>query len=240
MTEQIKKTLAIIPSAGLGKRMGTRRKNYLGLLGRPILAHTLCAFEACPVIDSVVVVVSPDDIDRCADEVVAPYGFKKVLRIVAGGAERQDSVANGLVHAEGFSIVAVHDGARPLVTPGIIESVVNAASITGAAITAVPVKDTIKEATGGLVTRTVDRASLVSVHTPQAFRTELLIEALARARRDGFTGTDESSLVERLGEPVTVVRGSYENIKITTQEDLALAEWILLKRADSLSTAPFK
>ena len=134
----------------------------------------------------------------------------------------------------------MHDGARPLVTPEIIESVVNAASITGAAITAVPVKDTIKEATGGLVTRTVDRASLVSVHTPQAFRTELLIEALAMARRDGFTGTDESSLVERLGEPVTMVRGSYENIKITTQEDLALAEWILLKRADSLSTAPFK
>jgi len=231
MTGHKIKTLAIIPSAGLGRRMGGLKKNYLTLLGRPVLAHTLAAFEASGAIDSIVLVVAPEDVDRCAEEVVGPYCFKKVIDIVAGGAERQDSVANGIECAAGFDIIAVHDGARPLVTPGIIEAVVAAAVRSGAAITAVPVKDTIKEASGSLVARTIDRASLVSVHTPQAFRTALLVEAMAKARREGFTGTDESSLVERLGEPVTVVAGSYENIKITTTEDLAMAEFILKKRA---------
>jgi len=231
MTETGKKTLAIIPSAGLGRRMGTLKKNYLKLLGRPVLAHTLEAFEACSSIDSIIVVVAAEDIDRCAEEVVSPYGFTKVIDIVAGGAERQDSVANGLARAEGFDMVAVHDGARPLVTAGIIDSVVAAALRTGAAITAVPIKDTIKETAGGVVKGTLDRSSLVSVHTPQAFRTELLQRALESARQDGFIGTDESSLVERLGEPVTVVIGSYDNIKITTAEDLSLAEFILNRRA---------
>lgn len=240
MTVLRKKTLAIIPSAGLGRRMGTLKKNYLPLLGRPVLAHTLAAFEACPAIDSIIVVVAAEDIDRCAEEVVAPYGFKKVDRIIAGGIERQDSVANGLAHAAGFSIVVVHDGARPLVTTDMIGEVVANAGRTGAAITAVPVKDTIKEVFNGLVARTIDRVPLVSVHTPQAFKTELLTSALARARRDGFIGTDESSLVERLGEPVAVVAGSYENIKITTAEDIALAEGVLERRAGCGKTPPGK
>lgn len=237
MTERKKKTIAIIPSAGLGRRMGTLKKNYLTLLGRPVLAHTLAAFEACASIDAVIVVTAPEDIDRCASEAISPYGFKKVVKIIAGGAERQDSVANGIECAAGFDIIAVHDGARPLVTPDIIEAVVAAAGRTGAAISAVPVKDTIKEAADGLATRTVDRTSLVSVHTPQAFSAAVLVEASAKARQDGFTGTDESSLVERLGAKVTVVPGSYENIKITTPEDLALAEWILDRRANGQKPA---
>ncbi len=231
------KTLAVIPSAGRGTRMGSRKKNYLDILGRPVLAHTLAAFEACPLVTAIVIAAAPQDVGMCRDEVVERYGFKKVLAVVAGGAQRQDSVANALELSDGFALTLVHDGARPLVTVDVIEAVIKAASESGAAIPAVPVKDTIKEASDGLVGRTVDRSALVAVQTPQAFRTELLLRAFSAARRDGFYGTDESSLVERLSEPVSIVAGAYENIKITTQEDLAWAEWILSRRASEASGA---
>ncbi|MDP2690759.1 MAG: 2-C-methyl-D-erythritol 4-phosphate cytidylyltransferase [Deltaproteobacteria bacterium] len=224
------RTLAVIPSAGLGRRMGSRKKNYLMLSGRPVLAHTLSAFEECPLIDAVVIAAAPPDVEMCGKDIVEAYGFGKVVKVVAGGAERQDSVANALKLAAGFGIIAVHDGARPLVTPGIIEAVVGAAVKNGAAIAAVALKDTIKEASRGMVRRTVDRENLLSVQTPQAFRTELLLRAFEKARQDDFLGTDESSLVERLGEPVSIVEGSYENIKITTAEDMAFAEWVLRRR----------
>lgn len=228
----LKKTVAIIPSAGMGRRMGSRKKNYLTLLDRPVLAYTLAAFENAASIHSVIIVVPPGDESFCRDEIVSRYGFKKVAAVVAGGAERQDSVKNGIKAAgSGFHIIAVHDGARPLVTPDIIDRTIEAALEHGAAIAAVPVKDTVKESSGGFVRRTVPREALLSVQTPQAFTRETLDAAFKKAREDGFMGTDESSLVERAGFAVRVVEGSYENIKITTPEDMAFAECILKLRA---------
>lgn len=215
--------------------MGSKRKNFLTLLDMPVLAHTLSAFERSPIISSIVVAVQLSDVEYCRNEVIAGYGFKKVMAVVAGGAERQDSVANALKLAKGFDIIAVHDGARPLVTPGIIEAVVKAAASTGAAICGVRPKDTVKETSSGFVKKTLDRDALLSVQTPQAFRTELLLKAFETARKDSFIGTDESSLVERLGVEVSVVEGAYENIKITTEDDLAFAEGILRKRAEGLT-----
>ena len=231
MTNPSKKTVAIIPSAGMGRRMGSRKKNYLALLDRPVLAHTLEAFEKAQSVHSIVVVVPAGDEDFCRDGIVSKYGFKKVIAVVAGGAERQDSVQNGIKAAgSGFDIIAVHDGARPLVTAEIIERTIAAAIEDGAAIAAVPVKDTIKEASNGFVRRTVPRDALLSVQTPQAFSTDLLCKAFKKALEDNFTGTDESSLVERTGAPVRVVEGSYENMKITTPEDMAFAECVLRER----------
>lgn len=231
MTISHPKTLAIIPSAGIGRRMGNRRKNYLTILGRPVLAHTLSAFEASPLIDAVVLVAAKEDIEYCTSEVVRKYAFRKVLSVVAGGTERQDSVRNGLEAAPaGYGMIAVHDGARPLVTGAIIDAAVRAARDAGAAIAAVPSKDTVKEVSAGFVRRTIPREALVMVQTPQAFRRDILEEAIRRAYAEGYTGTDEGSLVERTGQPVAVVEGSYENIKMTTPEDLLFAECILGKR----------
>ncbi len=210
--------------------MGGRKKNYLKLLDRPVLAHTVGVFEECPLIDSIILVVPLPDIEFCREEIVKKYGFRKVLEVVAGGAERQDSVRNGLKRASDAGIILVHDGARPLVTFRIVEDTIKAAHETGGAIAAVPVKDTIKEVAGGAVARTVPREALVSAQTPQAFRAGILLKAFKKAAEDGFLGTDESSIVERTGERVAVVEGSYENIKITTVEDLGIAEGILKKR----------
>lgn len=226
------KRLVIIPSAGMGRRMGSRKKNYLPVLGAPVLAHTLAAFEAAPSVDAVILAVPSDDIAFCKDEIVKKYKAGKVILVVAGGPERQDSVANALEAAKGlgFDIIAVHDGARPLVTVAVIEDTLRGAAENGSAIAAVPVKDTIKEAVGKVVQRTVPRETLWSVQTPQAFRAEIIFRAFELAKKNGFYGTDESSLVERLGEKVAIVMGSYENIKITTEEDMTIAECVLKKR----------
>lgn len=227
------KVVAIIPSAGLGRRMGGRKKNYLLLSGSPVLAYTLAAFEASTLIDAVIIAVAPGDEEYCRDE-LAPFGFRKVSHIIAGGKERQDSVYNGLEFAKDAEVVVVHDGARPLVTVDIIDAVIRSAFLNGAVIAAVPVKDTIKEVSDGMVARTIDRTHLVSVQTPQAFRREILVNAFQKAKADNFYGTDESSLVERAGQTVSVVRGSYENFKITTAEDLLFAEGVLAKRGSTL------
>lgn len=226
-------TVAIIPSAGIGSRMGRKKKNYLELLGRPVLAHTLAPFEACSLIDSIIIVVSPADLDYCRREIVEKYGFSKVSAIVAGGKERQHSVAMGIRAAAAFApaVILVHDGARPLVMGMIIEETIRAALTCGAAVCAVPVKDTIKESHRGFVKATVQREALRALQTPQAFRTEVIIEAHKKALEDGFIGTDESSLVERIGARIRIVGGSYENIKITTPEDMAVAECLLRARA---------
>ncbi len=222
------RVLAIVPSAGMGKRMGTARKNYLPLIGRPVLARTLDALEACPLVDSVIIASRAG---KTVAGMVDRYGFKKVRKIVRGGRTRQDSVSNALGSIDGkFDIILVHDGARPLVTPGIVSRSVKAAARFGAAIAAVPVKDTIKEASHGRVARTIPRDALWSVQTPQAFRREIRLESHRRAKKDRFIGTDESSLVERLGIKVAIIEGSYENIKITTREDLVMAESILRSR----------
>jgi 2-C-methyl-D-erythritol 4-phosphate cytidylyltransferase len=230
--------VAVIPAAGSGSRLGGGSpKQYLHLAGMPVLARTLAVFDASTAIDDIVVVVPPGDESRCRDTAVEPYGWKKTRAIVPGGATRQDSVARGLdaVGADA-AIVVVHDAARPLVTGDLIRRVVAAAAATGAAIAALPVVDTLKRRVGdkGLVT-TVDREGLWTAQTPQAFRVGLLRDAVARARADGFVGTDDASLVERLGVPVALVEGEASNFKITRAEDLGRAEEILLHARDRAS-----
>ena len=224
---------AIIPAAGQGKRMGGGTvKQFLPLLGKPVLAHTLAAFEAAACITDVVLVVGDELVDACRNDIVAQYGFHKVRGIVAGGRERQDSVFNGLRSlGPGYELVVVHDAARPLITPAVLERAVAAARGRGSVVVAVPVKDTIKLVDDqGAVRETPDRGRLWAAQTPQVFPFEALLEAHHKARREGFIGTDDAALVERLGRPVYVLEGSPENIKITTPEDLLLAESILGRR----------
>ncbi len=225
------KAVAVIASAGMGRRLGGRKKNYLEIAGRPVLAHTLSAFEKSTLIGGVVAVVPASDIDYCETRIVKRFGFKKVLKVIPGGKERQDSVACALdVLGSEWEVVVVHDGARPLVTPEMIDKTIRAAYRSGAAVTAVELKDTVKEVTGGKVNRTIPRDRLRAAQTPQGFRLDLLKEAYKRAAEEGLMATDDSSLVEGLGEKVKVIEGSYENIKITTEEDIELAEVFLKRR----------
>lgn len=221
---------AVIVAAGRGTRMGTPdNKPYLQLAGRAVLAHTLDAFERCGSVTTIVLVVSPGEQEK-AEDVIDAEGFRKVKHIITGGAERQDSVFAGLavLDTEG---VLVHDAARPLVTAGQIESCVRAAEQYGSSALAVPVKDTIKISDGnGFIQATPERSTLWSVQTPQAFWRQELIEAHRKAREEGAAATDDAMLLERLGRKVAIVKGDYANIKITTPEDLPIAELLLARR----------
>jgi len=223
---------AIIVAAGKGSRMKSAdSKQFLPLGGKPILVHTLELFERLPDVASVVLVTGAKDMERCA-RLVREHGIGKVEAVVEGGAERQDSVFRGLcalpVH---LNWVLVHDAVRPFASLEHIAACLEAAREAGGAVLAVPVKDTIKAAdAAGRVAATPDRRTLWSVQTPQAFRRGLFTAGHALAQRDGFLGTDDASLVERLGEPVRIVEGSYDNIKITTPEDLQWAEAYLARR----------
>ena len=182
-----------------------------------------------------VIVVTPENYEGLVAKWVDSYQLKKVRQIVCGGARRQDSVYNGLkAVGQEIDIVLVHDGVRPLVTPQILQCCAETASRTGAAIAAVPVKDTIKEANDKTVIRTLNRNRLWAVQTPQGFKKDILIKAMEQAKQDSFTGTDEASLVERVNIPVTIVEGSYENIKITTPEDLLIAEIFLTRNSSAV------
>jgi 2-C-methyl-D-erythritol 4-phosphate cytidylyltransferase len=215
---------AIIAAAGFGRRMKTERpKQLLVLDGTPILVHTIRKFDACATIDYVIV-TAPRELVKEVGELVKSAGFKKKTNVIEGGERRQDSVAMGLRHLEpGTDIVAVHDGVRPFVPVEDIENVVRQAERTGAAILGVPIVDTVKHAERDFVESTLTREHLVLAQTPQVFRTKILKEAFDRAAQDEYYGTDESSLVERLGHPVAIVRGSERNIKITRPSDLTLA-----------------
>lgn len=230
---------AVIAAAGSGRRMGAEEnKLFLPLDGRPLLAHTLAAFEAAGVVEGIVVVLREEDVPR-GRALTAAAGFRKVEALVPGGAERQDSVGSGLAAlGGGVDVVVVHDGARPLVSPALLEATAEAARRAGAALAAVPVKDTIKVVDpGGVVTSTPDRRALWAAQTPQAFRTDLLREAFAWAAANGVRGTDEASLVELYGHPVRVVPGEEENLKITTPLDLRIAA-ALLARSEAAPAAP--
>jgi 2-C-methyl-D-erythritol 4-phosphate cytidylyltransferase len=222
--------IAIIPAAGTGSRMQAGvNKQYLLLAGRPILFHTLSRFAAHPRIDRICIVVPAGEIDYCRSEIVDRYELEKVSAIIPGGPTRQDSVTNGLLgcNAADNDLVIVHDGARPLLGVTDLDALLDAAAQSGAATLGVAVKDTIKEVQDGVIVATLDRSSLWQVQTPQVFRYRLLLAAHRLARADGFAGTDDAMLVERLQHPVTMVAGSYCNIKITTPEDLVIASAFL-------------
>jgi 2-C-methyl-D-erythritol 4-phosphate cytidylyltransferase len=224
----------IIPAAGQGKRMGAgKNKLLLTLEGVPVLIHTLKVFEADAACSGIILAIHPDD-ETEFTFLLKEYGIHKVSSLVIGGKERQDSVFNGLKALGSFNgVVLVHDAARPFIKAGTIHTLVEAAGKEGGAIVAVPVKDTIKKALNSKVIETVERSSLWAVQTPQAFRVSVLLEAHHKAVSEQFTGTDESSLVERLPHPVAIIEGDYDNIKLTTPEDLYFAEAILRKRRES-------
>lgn len=226
------RTIAIITGAGLGTRMGSRiRKPYINLAGKPVLAHTILPFEQSNAVHSIILVVTPGDEDFCFRNVVKRFGFKKITKIVPGGKERQDSVFAGIMATDdACDIIVVHDSVRPFVTSAMIKKIILKAHRTGAAITAVPVKDTIKQVSAGVVKHTLSRDKLWAVQTPQAFKYTVLKKAHESARKQGFLGTDDAVLVERLRCRVAIIQGSYDNIKITTPEDLILGEAILKYR----------
>lgn len=227
------KVSAIIPAAGQSRRMGLgTNKQFLTLGGKPVLAHTLTTFENCPEVQEIIIVAAEGEEDYCCQAIVEKYNFSKVAKVIKGGKERQDSVYRGILSlSPGVDIVIVHDGARPFVTAGMIQSSIDGCLETGGAIIAVPVKDTIKIVNEEqIVENTPPRETLWSVQTPQTFRYSLLREAHETAKREDFLGTDDASLLERLGKRVKVIRGSYENLKITTPEDLIIGEAILERR----------
>jgi len=220
---------AIVPAAGGGTRLaGPLPKQYLVLAGIPLLTRTLQALRASGRVDHLILVVPPGHEARCRSELLEPFGLQADA-VIPGGADRQASVFAGLSRVpEGTDLILVHDGARPFVTVGVIQAAVSAASEAGAAVVAIPVTDTIKVVgRDGAVKETPERGRLWAAQTPQVFRPALLREGHLRALQDGFRGTDDSALVERLGHPVRLVPGVPENLKITTPADLALAEHIL-------------
>ena len=217
---------AIIVAAGESRRMGGLDKVFAPLGGRPVLARVLDAFDSCPSIDQVVVVVSEKNLARCR-KLIAEEKRSKPIEVCAGGRRRQDSVAAGLTKLKGCDWVIIHDCARPLVTRDFIERGLREARETGAAVAAVPVTDTIKITDDdGIVLKTPARQNLWAVQTPQVFRFDIIARAYEQAKGEV---TDDASLVERLGYKVKLYLGAYDNIKITNPDDLALAEVLLQK-----------
>lgn len=219
----------VVVAAGKGTRMKMdKKKQYLKINGERVLSRTLKAFDESDLIDEIILVVNGDEIFFCKNEIIEEANISKVHSIVAGGTDRQESVYNGLreVNPES-SIVLIHDGARPFVDDEIITNCIDGAVEFGAVCAAVPVKDTIKTSDNkGFIEATPDRDTLWAVQTPQAFKLPLIFKAHEKALEDEYRGTDDAVLVERLGEKVKLVMGSYNNIKITTQEDLVFAEAI--------------
>jgi 2-C-methyl-D-erythritol 4-phosphate cytidylyltransferase len=212
---------AVIVAAGSSQRMGGVDKVLALLGGKPILARVVDAFQGCNPIDQIIVVLSEPNLER-GQQLVSEQGWSKVSDVCAGGRRRQDSVAAGLGRLSNCDWVVIHDGVRPLVTVDLINRGLEAAKETGAAVAAVPVTDTIKLAGDDrIVHQTPPRRNLWAVQTPQVFRTDIITEAYSRANNDV---TDDASLVEQLGYRVKIYMGSYDNIKVTTPDDLALAE----------------
>ncbi len=208
------------------------KKPYLELLGKPILTHTIGVFDRSAVVDTIFVIVDETDFDACRSIVIEPYDFQKVAALVPGGETRQDSVFNGLkMLPDDTDFVVVHDGVRPFVTDEMIFTCLEAAADWGTAVVAVPIKDTIKITDrDGFVVDTPDRSQFWAVQTPQVFRRDLLLEAHQHAQRKQIQLTDDAALVEQLGLQVKCVVGSYGNLKITTPEDLIVAE-VLMREA---------
>ncbi|MBE5972160.1 MAG: 2-C-methyl-D-erythritol 4-phosphate cytidylyltransferase [Lachnoclostridium sp.] len=232
-------TAAIVLAAGQGKRMQSAvAKQFLLLNGEPVVCHSLRAFEKSDV-ETVILVTGADEIQYCKEEIVEKYGFKKVSAIVAGGKERYHSVYEGLSALSGVlepdGIVLIHDGARPMITQEIIVRTMDAAKEYGACVAAMPVKDTIKVAdTDGFAAETLDRSTLWQIQTPQTFTYELVYRGYKKLLSDEAYQkgvTDDAMVVESMcGGQVKLVEGSYENIKVTTPEDMIVAESFLKRR----------
>lgn len=219
-------SVAVIVAGGQGTRIeGKLPKQFLNLGDKPILAHCVQRFEACETVDQIILVVPEDYLEYCSQTIVDQHDFKKVKKIVCGGRERQDSVYLGLKACpNSTTVVAIHDGVRPFVSPQKISESIRLCEQKKAVILALPVKDTVKRVEGSSVVTTLDRKKLWLVQTPQVFEYGFILDAYEKAIQEGFVGTDDAMLVERLGHKVTVVEGEYQNIKITTAEDLAIAE----------------
>lgn len=229
------KTVAIIPAGGAGKRLKSRvAKQFLLLDDFPVIVHTLKVFQESEHIDGIIVALPPDEIIHARKELLEKYGINKVTDIIAGGNERQDSVKNCLESVQKYTdIVLIHDAVRPFVTEEIIRNIIEIALTYGSATTGVRVNDTLKELKAGhIVSKTVPRDNLWLTQTPQAFQVDIIKEAYRRAYEENFYGTDDASLVERIGKEVKMVQGSYANIKITTEEDLLIAEALIQRRKD--------
>lgn len=226
----------IIPAGGAGKRMGGAcSKQFMDLAGTSILARTLGVFDRIEEITCIVLVVPRDEIEYARTSIVERFHFTKVRHVVEGGKKRQDSVKNGILAlghgAADDDIVIIHDAVRPFVTETLILKSIEECRKCGAVTLGVPVKDTVKQVNAeGIVGKTVDRAVFWLTQTPQTFWKSIIAEAYGRAGDEGFYGTDDASLVERIGKDVRMIFGSYENIKITTPEDLEYGEYVLKKR----------
>ena len=221
------KVYAIIVAAGKGLRLkGALRKQYITLDGIPILRHTLNKFDSCEQVNQIIVVAPKEDLDFCRNEILISAKLQKDVHLVAGGAERQDSVLSGLNAIESEDgIVLIHDGVRPFVRQSHLVACINGAAEFGACILGIPAFDTVKKVSStNEITQTLKRDNLWLAQTPQAFQLKLIKKAHETAKQEGFIGTDDASLVERLGEVVKIIPGSRSNMKITDQEDLELAQ----------------
>lgn len=223
------KTAAIIVAAGRGNRMGADiSKQFLTIGSLPILARCIQKFNSCQLVDEIILVTSHEYIDYCQTEIVGRFHLEKVKRIVEGGSYRQQSVKNGLfaLH-KNTDIVLIHDGVRPFVSIEEIELSIQFAQKKGCCVLGTPVKDTIKIAdTNKQILSTPDRSTLWAIQTPQTFPYPMILKAHEKAEQERFIGTDDASLMEWMGEKVFIIKGSYENIKITTPEDLIIGEAI--------------
>jgi 2-C-methyl-D-erythritol 4-phosphate cytidylyltransferase len=227
----LNKTVAIIPAAGSGIRMGCdRAKQFVEIEGRPLLAATLKPFQTCPAVDAIILVVPSMDVDYCRKEIVERFKLEKVEDVVPGGTRRQDSVRIGIEAArKHYTLVLIHDGVRPAIDKALIERVIETAKTHRAVITALPAKETVKEIDNdGYVIKTYARKQIWLVQTPQVFRYEDIQAAHQKAMIERWDeATDDSALIERLGIPVTVVEGSEKNVKVTTPHDLELTRFLL-------------
>jgi len=225
-------TYAIIVSAGKGVRMnGATPKQYLPLQGMPIFCHTVLAFERCPEVDHIVLLVPDQDIEFCHERLFSHMTLNTPVRILSGGKRRQDSVFNGILSIDDpGSIVVIHDGVRPLIRSEMIAQCIMVAQSTGACILGIPLQDTLKRVDShDRIQGTIDRSGLWLAQTPQVFQYRLIREAHEAARQEGIDVTDDAALLERMGVPIRVLKGSKDNIKITTRKDLILAEALLGK-----------
>jgi 2-C-methyl-D-erythritol 4-phosphate cytidylyltransferase len=223
-------THAIIVSAGKGARMHrSTPKQYLSLQGRPVVCHTIMAFDNCPEVDKILLVVPEEDIRYCRERLLSALCIDTPVSVLAGGKRRQDSVYNGILSIDDRNgLVVIHDGVRPLIRPRMISRCISEAKISGACILGLPLQDTLKMvAADGRIQRTINREGLWAAQTPQAFHYQLIRDAHESAVSAGVETTDDAALLERMGIPVSILPGTRDNLKITTSEDLTLAGAIL-------------